>query len=80
MLSVDEGDDFKLGIIAHLPYCYPGLDIPFLLLPFRPSSDPSSARTFIRHYFSPPPERPAPLRGEHLVQELRLTEPMVRDT
>ncbi|KKZ62235.1 hypothetical protein EMCG_03297 [[Emmonsia] crescens] len=54
-----------------------GLDIPFLLLPFRPSSDPSSARTFIRHYFSPPPERPAPLRGEHLVQELRLTEPMV---
>ncbi|EGE77327.1 morphogenesis protein [Blastomyces dermatitidis ATCC 18188] len=54
-----------------------GLEIPFLLLPFRPSSDPSSARTFIRHYFSPPPERPAPLRGEHLLQELRLTEPMV---
>ncbi|EDN07814.1 morphogenesis protein [Histoplasma capsulatum] len=54
-----------------------GLEIPFLLLPFRPSSDPSSARTFIRHYFIPPPERPAPLRGEHLIQELRLTEPMV---
>ncbi|PGH14878.1 hypothetical protein AJ79_02740 [Helicocarpus griseus UAMH5409] len=54
-----------------------GLDIPFLLLPFRPSSDPSSARTFIRHYFSPPPERPTQLRGQQLVQELRLTEPMV---
>ncbi|OAX81940.1 hypothetical protein ACJ72_03721 [Emergomyces africanus] len=54
-----------------------GLDIPFLLLPFRPSSDPSSAKTFIRHYFSPPPEKPTPLRGEHLIQELRLTEPMV---
>ncbi|EEH48105.1 uncharacterized protein PADG_04189 [Paracoccidioides brasiliensis Pb18] len=54
-----------------------GLEIPFLLLPFRPNSDPSSARTFIRHYFSPPPERPEPLRGKHLSQELRLTEPMV---
>ncbi|KAK2781134.1 hypothetical protein FQN52_001781 [Onygenales sp. PD_12] len=54
-----------------------GLDIPFLLLPFRPSSDPSSARTFIRHYFSPPPEKPTPLRGDALMQELRLTEPMV---
>ncbi|CCU81417.1 of RhoGap superfamily/morphogenesis protein (Msb1) [Blumeria hordei DH14] len=48
-----------------------GLDIPFLLLPFRPTSDPSAARTFIRHHFE------KNLRGEHLTQELRLTEPMV---
>lgn len=52
------------------------LDIPFLLLPFRPSSDPSAARTFIRNYFNPPPGR-QPLRGEALTQELRLTDPMV---
>lgn len=48
-----------------------GLDIPFLLLPFRPTSDPSAARTFIRHHFE------KNLRGEYLAQELRLTEPMV---
>ncbi|TAQ91646.1 hypothetical protein B7494_g40 [Chlorociboria aeruginascens] len=47
------------------------LDIPFLLLPFRPTSDPSAARTFVRHFF----ERR--LHGEALAQELRLTEPMV---
>ncbi|KAL2008878.1 hypothetical protein VTN00DRAFT_7072 [Thermoascus crustaceus] len=52
------------------------LDVPFLLLPFRPSSDPSAARTFIRNYFNPPPGR-QPLRGDALMQELRLTEPMV---
>ena len=57
--------------------CVLALDIPFLLLPFRPSSDPSAARTFVRHYFSPTPDRTTPLRGEHLLQELRLTEPMV---
>lgn len=50
-----------------------GLDTPFLLLPFRPTSDPSAARTFIRHFF----ERSHSLYGEGLAQELRLTEPMV---
>jgi hypothetical protein len=49
------------------------LDIPFLLLPFRPTSDPSAVRTFIRHYF----QQNQPLRGETLLQELRMTEPMV---
>ncbi|KAI9047820.1 hypothetical protein LZ554_008528 [Drepanopeziza brunnea f. sp. 'monogermtubi'] len=49
------------------------LDIPFLLLPFRPTSDPSAARSFIRNFF----DRREPLRGELLAQELRLTEPMV---
>ncbi|KAI9171774.1 Morphogenesis-related protein MSB1 [Paramyrothecium foliicola] len=49
------------------------LDIPFLLLPFRPTSDPSAVRTFIRHYF----QQGQPLRGELLLQELRMTEPMV---
>lgn len=49
-----------------------GLDTPFLLLPFRPTSDPSAARTFIRHFFDR-----GQLYGESLAQELRLTEPMV---
>ncbi|RDW87511.1 hypothetical protein BP5796_03205 [Coleophoma crateriformis] len=48
------------------------LDTPFLLLPFRPTSDPSAARTFIRHFFDR-----GQLRGAALEQELRLTEPMV---
>ncbi|KAL2063786.1 hypothetical protein VTL71DRAFT_5591 [Oculimacula yallundae] len=47
------------------------LDMPFLLLPFRPTSDPSAARSFVRNFF----ERG--LYGEMLAHELRLTEPMV---
>ncbi|KAK0384112.1 hypothetical protein NLU13_8201 [Sarocladium strictum] len=49
------------------------LDLPFLLLPFRPTSDPSAVRTFIRHFF----DQSHQLRGEALVQEIRMTEPMV---
>ncbi|KAH9892073.1 DUF1708-domain-containing protein [Xylariomycetidae sp. FL2044] len=50
------------------------LDLPFLLLPFRPTSDPSAVRTFIRHFFN---DGTQVLHGEALVQELRMTEPMV---
>ena len=50
-----------------------GLDIPFLLLPFRPTSDPSAARTFVRNFF----DEDKQLKGERLTQELMLTEPMV---
>lgn len=53
------------------------LDVPFLLLPFRPSSDPSAARTFIRNYFVPPTDR-TKLKGSALLNELRMTEVMVR--
>ncbi|KAI4870220.1 DUF1708-domain-containing protein [Hypoxylon rubiginosum] len=49
------------------------LDLPFLLLPFRPTSDPSAVRTFIRHYFDGNQNQ----RGEDLARELRMTEPMV---
>ncbi|KAI2468715.1 DUF1708-domain-containing protein [Annulohypoxylon bovei var. microspora] len=49
------------------------LDLPFLLLPFRPTSDPSAVRTFIRHFF----DGNQNLLGEALLQELRMTEPMV---
>ncbi|MCJ1463307.1 hypothetical protein MMC07_001913 [Pseudocyphellaria aurata] len=51
------------------------LDMPFLLLPFRPASDPSAARSFIRNYFNP--DRGPQLQGDRLSQELLLTEPMV---
>ncbi|KAI0799484.1 hypothetical protein GGR55DRAFT_692667 [Xylaria sp. FL0064] len=50
-----------------------GLDLPFLLLPFRPTSNPSAVRTFIRHFF----DESHSLHGEALDQELRMTEPMV---
>ncbi|KAI1739087.1 hypothetical protein F4680DRAFT_449194 [Xylaria scruposa] len=49
------------------------LDLPFLLLPFRPTSDPSAVRTFIRHFFDDAHN----LHGEALSHELRMTEPMV---
>ncbi|KAI3318536.1 DUF1708-domain-containing protein [Xylariaceae sp. AK1471] len=49
------------------------LDHPFLLLPFRPTSDPSAVRTFIRHFFDDNHH----MYGEALAQELRMTEPMV---
>ncbi|KIX01711.1 uncharacterized protein Z518_09437 [Rhinocladiella mackenziei CBS 650.93] len=52
------------------------LDVPFLLLPFRPSSDPSAARTFVRNFFLPSQDR-EPLRGSLLETELRMTEVMV---
>lgn len=54
-----------------------GLDIPFLLLPFRPTSDPSAARTFVRNFCNAPWDRGEALHGLALAQELRLTEPMV---
>ena len=55
------------------------LDIPFLLLPFRPSSDPSAARTFVRNYFLPQTDREA-LRGTALANEVKMTDVMVQHT
>lgn len=52
------------------------LDIPFLLLPFRPSSDPSAARTFVRNYFLPQTDREA-LRGTALANEVKMTDVMI---
>jgi hypothetical protein len=53
------------------------LDMPFLLLPFRPSSDPSSARNFIRNFFRSSYEGSNQYTGAGLSQELRLAEPLV---
>jgi len=51
-----------------------GLDTPLFLLPFRPSSDLTSTKTFVKRYFEG--GRPQ-LRGKELVQELRLTDVLV---
>ena len=53
------------------------LDSPFLLLPFRPDSDPSGARAFIRNFFKSNGEGLHQYRGAYLQQELKLTEPIV---
>ncbi|KAI9891026.1 MAG: hypothetical protein M1814_003377 [Vezdaea aestivalis] len=53
------------------------LDLPFMLLPFRPNSDSNGAKTFIRSYFGPDSTRGIQLRGQNLQQELKLTEPDV---
>ncbi|KAF2682852.1 hypothetical protein K458DRAFT_56361 [Lentithecium fluviatile CBS 122367] len=52
------------------------LGMPFLLLPFRPSSDPSAARNFIRNFFRSSYEGSMQYTGTGLSQELRLAEPL----
>lgn len=53
------------------------LDSPFLLLPFRPNTDPQGARTFITNFYKANAERSPKYTGAALEQELRLTEPIV---
>jgi hypothetical protein len=49
-----------------------------MLLPFRPTSDTSASRNFIRNFFKAAYEDTRQYTGEGLAQELRLTEPLVR--
>ncbi|KAF2836487.1 DUF1708-domain-containing protein [Patellaria atrata CBS 101060] len=53
------------------------LDTPLLLLPFRPESDPSGAKSLIRNLFKSQYEGTPQFTGTSLQQELLLTEPMV---
>ncbi|KAF2118600.1 hypothetical protein BDV96DRAFT_570249 [Lophiotrema nucula] len=53
------------------------LDMPFMLLPFRPASDPSAARNFVRNFFKSSYDGTRQYTGEGLQQELRLAEPLV---
>ncbi|KAI8940436.1 hypothetical protein NX059_004124 [Plenodomus lindquistii] len=53
-----------------------GLDMPFMLLPFRPTSDASASRNFVRNFFKASYEGSRTYSGEGLAQELRLTEPL----
>ncbi|KAF2437433.1 hypothetical protein P171DRAFT_459206 [Karstenula rhodostoma CBS 690.94] len=52
------------------------LDIPFLLLPFRPTSEPSAARNFVRNFFRADYEGSRQFTGVGLAQELRIAEPL----
>jgi hypothetical protein len=52
--------------------------MPFVLLPFRPTSDTSASRNFVRNFFKADYEGTGQYRGEGLATELRLTEPLVR--
>ncbi|KNG44576.1 hypothetical protein TW65_08501 [Stemphylium lycopersici] len=52
------------------------LDMPFMLLPFRPTSDTSASRNFVRNFFKAAYEGTGQYSGEGLAQELRLTEPL----
>ncbi|KAF2221732.1 hypothetical protein BDZ85DRAFT_132860 [Elsinoe ampelina] len=50
------------------------LDTPFLLLPFRPQGDITSARAFIQDYYRANNKGMSEYKGESLRKELRLTE------
>ncbi|KAF2270372.1 hypothetical protein CC78DRAFT_130756 [Lojkania enalia] len=52
------------------------LDMPLLLLPFRPASDPSAARNFVRNFFKASYDGTRQYSGDGLQQELRLVEPL----
>lgn len=48
-----------------------------MLLPFRPASEASSARNFVRNFFRADYEGSRQFTGQGLAQELRLAEPLV---
>jgi hypothetical protein len=48
-----------------------------VLLPFRPTSDTSASRNFVRNFFKAAYEGNRQYTGEGLATELRLTEPLV---
>ena len=51
--------------------------MPFVILPFRPSSQSGDCRHFIRSYFKSHYEGHDAFRGANLQNDLRLTEPLV---
>lgn len=52
--------------------------MPLMLLPFRPTSDTSASRNFVRNFFKAAYEGTRQFSGGSLAQELRLAEPLVR--
>lgn len=55
------------------------LDMPFLLLPFRPGSDPVGSKSFIRNYFRLQLEGTWRQNRSFFEQELKLMDPLVRN-
>jgi hypothetical protein len=54
--------------------------MPFMLLPFRPTSDTSASRNFVRNFFRAAYDGTRQFQAEGLATELRLTEPLVGPT
>lgn len=54
------------------------LDMPFLLLPFRPGSDPVGSKSFIRNFFRLQYEGGWSQNRRVFEQELKLMDPLVR--
>lgn len=54
------------------------LDMPFLLLPFRPGADSVGSKSFIRNFFRVQYENTWHEHKHAIEQELRLLDPMVR--
>ena len=52
--------------------------MPLVLLPFRPTSDISGARNFVRNFFKAAYDGTKLYTGDGLQQEMRLTEPLVQ--
>jgi hypothetical protein len=53
------------------------LDMPFLLLPFRPGSDPVGSKSFIRNFFKIQYDGSFSENKQAIQQELRLMDPLV---
>ncbi|QIW95857.1 hypothetical protein AMS68_001375 [Peltaster fructicola] len=73
----EEIEELVHSVTAEMKLRAEALDSPFLLLPFRPSSDPSPARSFINNFFKTNASGAQQYRGASLQQELRLTNPTV---
>ena len=71
--------DSSLRLLGrHLTDRTAALEVPFLLLSFRPDDDLSAARSFIRNFFKNDDELSDQYQGSNMMQELRLLDPTVR--
>ncbi|KAF4555993.1 Hypothetical protein D9617_2g059600 [Elsinoe fawcettii] len=70
----EEVEDLLNACTSEMKSRAAALDTPFLLLPFRPKGDISTARTFIQDYYRANNKGSSDFKGESLRRELRLTE------
>jgi hypothetical protein len=71
--------DATIGIVIRCANQLPtALDMPFLLLPFRPGADSVGSKSFIRNFFKVQYENTWHENKHVIEQELRLLDPMVR--
>ncbi|KAK0805997.1 multicopy suppressor of a budding defect [Friedmanniomyces endolithicus] len=73
-IDPEEVEELVHACTAELKLRGDALNAPFLLLPFRPGTDASSARPFIRDFYKSNGEGSPKYRAASLAQELRLTE------